>query len=164
MIVSSDPSTFVLPEYENTKPITTTTHNFRVGEGRFLSLPTPNVSISIKFGGDLSYNNYLLSHQIKSFRFLEENWDDDGAMKIPVSTIDKSISILKQFNEFNKDIYLASPGPNEEIMLLLKNNRHEIELIVYPNKIKFVKFEDNKFIEQGNFENFELQDYIKWLE
>ncbi|MET2985996.1 hypothetical protein [Aureibaculum conchae] len=164
MIASSDLSTFIIPEYDSTNPTTITNDSFKVSDSHFLSFPTPSISISLKFRGSLSYDNYLLSHQIKSFRFLEENWDQDGAKKIPSSTIDKSISVLKQFNEFNLNGYLASPGPNEEVLILFKNKLREMELIIYPDKIKFVKFENNKFIDQGNYENFELQNYVRWLE
>ena len=120
-------------------------------------------SVLIKELGVLSEANKTIIDQIKSFEFLENNWDDDGAKTIPVSTINKSIDLVNAIDENNIDVYLVSPGPNQEILLMLKNNNREIELIIYPSKEKYVKFENSNFIEQGNLNNKEFSLILEWL-
>lgn len=120
-------------------------------------------SIIIEEIGVLADENKLIIDQLKSFKFLEENWDGDGALRIPNQTIDKAINLINKIDKLNNLVYLCSPGPNEEVLLILKNGTREIELIIYPNKEKHVKFEENNYVEQGSIQGEEFNLLIDWI-
>jgi hypothetical protein len=120
-------------------------------------------SIVIREMGVLSDENQTAIDNIKSFKFLEENWDGEGALMIPSTTIDKVLKLVERIDKLDSTVYLASPGPNEEVLILLKKNNKELELIIYPNKEKFVKFEDNNYIQQGNIESENFNSLIEWI-
>lgn len=120
-------------------------------------------SVLVKELGVLSDENKIIVDQIKSFEFLENNWDSEGAKKIPFNVIQRAIELVNIIDENSMEVYLASPGPNEEILLVLKNNNKEIELILYPSKEKYVKFEASDFIEQGNLENQMFSSLLDWI-
>ncbi len=120
-------------------------------------------SISVKKLGEFSEENKAIVDQLKSFKSLEENWDAEGALAIPNSVIARSIYWVKQINLSDINVYIASPGPNEEILLMVKGNNREIELIIYPHKEKYVKFEGDDFIQQGNLEDQKFHRLLDWL-
>lgn len=120
-------------------------------------------SIIIREMGVLSDENKAVIDNIKSFKYLEKNWDNEGALRIPNLTIEKALNTIRKIDKFNNSVYLASPGPNEEILILMKSNNKELELIIYPNKEKFVKFEDNNYVEQGDIEIENFNSLIEWI-
>jgi len=120
-------------------------------------------SILIKELGVLGDENKSIVDQIKSFEFLEDNWDVEGARKIPYNVIQRAIDLINIIDENNINVYLASPGPNQEILLMLKNNNREVEFILYPSKEKYVKFEGANFIEQGSLESKEFNSFLDWI-
>ena len=120
-------------------------------------------SVLIKELGVLSEENKIIIDQIKSFEFLQDNWDEDGAKVIPGNVIQQAIDIVSVTDENNINVYLVSPGPNKEVLIMLKNNDREVELIVYPSKVKYVKFEGANFIEQGNLESKEFSSILDWI-
>ncbi len=119
-------------------------------------------AISVVSVNAISRENEEIINNIKSFQFLNENWDEDNAKKISPISIRRSIDIVKRFDFLNRNVYFAGPGPNEEILLLIKENSKELELLIYPNKLKFVKFENNEFKSQGDFTMEDISELHKW--
>lgn len=120
-------------------------------------------STSIKKLGELTSENEAIVRQIKAMKFLENNWDEEGAQVIPPTVIERALEWVKQANQLDYNIYLASPGPNQEILLMLQEGNREIELLLYPDREKYVKFEGTDFIEQGNLGDQEFHRVLKWL-
>jgi hypothetical protein len=123
-----------------------------------------DTAISIRPIDSLTIENYKIINSIKSFELLNENWDKEGARPIPTETINQSTKIVKHLDLSNINIYFASPGPNQEILLLVKNNTKELEIIIYPNKQKFVKFSNNEFIDQGDLEVEKIPELVEWTQ
>ncbi len=127
----------------------------------------PNIergSIIFNIKGELSTDNVAIIGQIKAMRLLKDDWDETGALSIPSEVIERSIDIVKLINNrFDLNVYLASPGPNKEVLLILKAENREIELIIYPDREKYVKFENMNFIEQGNIDNQKFHSLLEWL-
>jgi len=121
-------------------------------------------AISITSVNSISIENQETINTIKSFKSLDNNWDEDGAQAISLFSIYKSIEIVKMLDRLNIDVYLAAPGPNKEILLMVKTSSKELELIIYPNKMKFVKFENNEFISQGDFSIEEIPSLYFWTQ
>lgn len=112
----------------------------------------------------ISLENQSEINNVKGFRNLKENWDSYGAIPVDEVSIEKTIEFIKAVDLFDVDVYLTSPGPNGEVMAQLKNRQKEIEFIFYPEKEKFVKFCENDFIEQGNYKDLDLSEFINWLD
>ncbi len=120
-------------------------------------------SIVVKKLGEFSEENKLIVDQIRAFRALDENWDEEGASAIPITVVERAIYWVKQANLLDFNIYLSSPGPNQEILLILKRDAKEIELIIYPDREKYVKFEGKDFVQQGNIDDQEFSSLLDWL-
>ena len=135
--------------------------------GNFIAHPGPMIidhqSILFKEKGQLSLTNKLEIQKVKSFTELEENWDSYGAQKVSEEVTENSILLIEAIDFLDEDVYFTSPGPNGEIMIQLKNEDKEVELIVYESKTKFVTFENNEFKKQGDFEANILPKIIEWL-
>ena len=129
-------------------------------------IKSPNIyqgSVLIKKFGVLSRTNKNAIDQIKSFEFLNDNWDGESAKAIPASVIRKSINWVHALDENNTNVYLVSPGPNQEILLMLKNCKREVELIIYDYKEKYVKFDGVDFIEQGDLDDKKISQILDWI-
>ncbi len=120
-------------------------------------------AITIKSAEPISFVNKTELHNIRSFRNLKENWDSYDAVPVDELSIEKAISFIKEVDGFDRDVYLTSPGPNGEVMVQLKNDHKEIEFIFYPEKDKYVLFDNNKFISQSNFKKELLVELMEWL-
>lgn len=120
-------------------------------------------AITIKSAEPISFINKTELQNVKGFRNLKENWDSYDAAPVNELSIEKAISFIKNVDGFDRDVYLTSPGPNGEVMVQLKNNNKEIEFIFYPEKDKYVLFDNNKFISQSYFKNDLLFELIEWL-
>ncbi|UOY07759.1 hypothetical protein L0P88_04210 [Muricauda sp. SCSIO 64092] len=113
--------------------------------------------------GMVSEENEAAIGQIKALKLLGNNWDEEGALPIPEEVISRAIEIVNHINRFGHDVYLATPGPNQEILLMLKSGNREIEIIIYPDREKLVKFDGTEFVEQGNFLGQELSALLEWI-
>ena len=122
-----------------------------------------NQSTLLREGDRLSLTNKLEIQKIRTFKDLDENWDSYEAQRICQQVIDRSIEIIIKIDLFNENIYFTSPGPNGEIMIQLKTGSKEVEIIVYPGKIKLVTFENNEFSKQSDFSADNLLGVIEWL-
>lgn len=129
-----------------------TNDSYTMGIEFLNSTMVPGASVVLGVEGRISAKNEEVINLIKSFVSLNDNWDDNNAREIPIQTISQAIEVVEELNAHDIDVYFTSPGPNQEILLLLKNGLNELELIIYPDKQKFVKFEKNEFVEQGNFD------------
>ena len=144
------------PALEN---LTTTTFSLR-REGIFDFFTN---AITVKTQGALSLANKLEIQNVKSFKKLVPNWDGYDAIPVDEKSIEKSIDFIKQVNNLGIDVYLTSPGPNGEVLVQLKNGEREIEFIFYPDKAKYVLFDNANFINQGDFIKNNLGKMIDWL-
>lgn len=138
-----------------------TTDSFEI-RGKFFFTHFSNV-ITVEDKGTLSLANKAEIQNIKSFINLKHNWDSYGALPVDIKSIEKSIDFIKFVNEYGIDVYLTSPGPNEEVMVQLKNKSREIEFIFYSTKEKYVRFDDNNFIDQGDFSYNEFENMLAWI-
>lgn len=120
-------------------------------------------AITIKSVDTISFINKTELQNVRSFRNLKENWDSYDAVLVNELSIEKAINFIKEVDGFDRDVYLTSPGPNGEVMVQLKNDHKEIEFIFYPEKDKYVLFDNNKFISQSYFEKDLLFELIEWL-
>lgn len=162
MSISSSTLDFKIPVSEDVTYVSTNKDYTWVVD-RFRSVVSPRTSVSIGVIGEISVENEEIINQIKSFQSLKENWDEENAKEIPRKTLLDSINIVEELNNFDINVYLTSPGPNREILLLIKSHKRELEIIIYPNKQKFVKFEDKNFIEQGDFNLEKLFSLVEWV-
>lgn len=122
-----------------------------------------NQSTIFKENGSLTLANKIEIQKIKSFSELEKNWDSYDAQEINDNVIKRAVNIVEELNSLDEDVYFTSPGPNGEIMILLKKDAKEAELIVYEEMIKYVTFSDNQFEKQGNFTSELLPEIVEWL-
>lgn len=113
--------------------------------------------------GSLSLENKLEIRHVKNFFNLERNWDSYNALPVKSESVEKAIGFIKLVNDFGINVYLTSPGPNGEVLVQLENELREIEFIFYPEESKFVQFEKNDFVAQGNFKNENLVKMLEWL-
>ncbi len=120
-------------------------------------------AITVKNKDELSLINKLELQNVKSFQKLEANWDSYNAAPVEITSIEKAIDFIKNVNVFGIDVYLTSPGPNGEVLVQLKNRNQEIEFIFYSSMDKFVQFDDDNFISQGDFNYDKLENLIAWL-
>lgn len=120
-------------------------------------------AISIKKPGELSAENEAIVRQIKAMRLLEDNWDEEGAQSIPPRVIESAIRWVHRADALDVTIYLASPGPNQEILLMVKEDDREIEIILYPDREIYLKFEGCTFVEQSDMKAVAFSDLLKWV-
>lgn len=120
-------------------------------------------STVFKESGILSYANKLEIQKIGSFSDLERNWDSYNAEELNSNTISKAIDIVKEIDILDEDVYFTSPGPNGEIMIQLKKESKEVELIIYEDRTKYITFVNNEFVKQGSFSLNILSEIIEWL-
>ncbi len=101
---------------------------------------------------------------IENMAALEDNWDEDGAIAPGSEVIQLAKGIAHSMNAVGQDIYNAAPGPKGEIMLDLRSGNKSLELIIYPDKMKFVKFSQSEPPAQGSFTpGLLFTDLIAWL-
>lgn len=88
-----------------------------------------------------------LSH----IKVLGKNWDTEGAIPPPINVIDFTKAIIYIMNAIGQEIYNIAPGPDGEIMLLFSNANKSFEILIYPDKMRYVKFPDSGTPIQGVF-------------
>ena len=103
-------------------------------------------SVSLGVVGKNSIKNDEIINQIKSFASLKDNWDGDFAKEIPLETIYKAIEGVKELNIYDIDVFFSSPGPNKEILLLVKYDLKELEIIIYPKNYIYYVYLSNIII------------------
>ena len=120
-------------------------------------------AIKIRDINGFSQANRMDIANIKSFTQLAVNWDGYGAAPISPIAIEKAINFIHEINKYDIDAYLSSPGPNGEVMVQLKHNSREIELVFYEGKSKYVLFSNKGFESQGDYSPAILHELVAWL-
>ncbi|MCG2612795.1 hypothetical protein LZZ85_00830 [Terrimonas sp. NA20] len=101
---------------------------------------------------------------IENMAALDDNWDEDDAIAPCSEVIQLAKGIVHSLNAAGQGIYNAVPGPNGEIMLDLRSGNKSLEIIIYPDKMKFVKFSPSEPPAQGYFTpSLLFTDLIAWL-
>lgn len=118
---------------------------------------------TLRFNKMLLRSNQLEIGRIKSFLKLLPNWDSYDALPISPVSADKAIEFIEEVDKYDINVYLTSPGPNSEILVLLKLDKREIECIFYPDKSKYVLYENDRFQRQGELKNNIIPKTIEWL-
>lgn len=122
-----------------------------------------NQSTRVKDYAFISYSNRLEIQKVRSFSDLEKDWDSYGAEVISDQVIVKAVGLIHEIDKLDEEVYFTSPGPNGEVMIQLKKNDREVEFILYPNKMKYVTFQDGEFKNQGDFQTEIISELIEWL-
>lgn len=121
-------------------------------------------SIVISNETSLGLNNHIF-RLLDHFATLEENWDDDGAIKITEKVIANARYITSLMQKSGQLIYHSAPGPNGEVMLDIRNVKKSksIEIVIYPNRTILVEFPVKGRPSQLNFDLEQLKKSLKWL-
>lgn len=158
--MTASSKSFRIPNYSST-PLNGLNQFWVIGNVVF---SVDNQSTIFKESGSLSFINKQEIQRIRSFFQLEKNWDSYDSEKIDHEVISKAIDMVKDINALDEDVYFTAPGPNGEIMIQLKKENKEVEIIIYDSKIKYVSFVDNEFEKQGSFGDSDiLPEIIRWL-
>ncbi|MCU0355881.1 MAG: hypothetical protein MUD08_19465 [Cytophagales bacterium] len=112
---------------------------------------------------ELSRANTLEIEKVKGFLSLTDNWDSYGAAIVSTTAVEKAVDFIRNLSKRRENVYFSSPGPNGEVMVQLKKNNKEIEVIFYENKSRYVTFFNNNFSKQGDYSDQILSDLVEWL-
>jgi hypothetical protein len=77
---------------------------------------------------------------LKSYRQLENNWDENESLAPTEQVIEDAIRFAEFLQSIGENIYQVAPGPNGEIMIELRNKEKSIEFLFYSNRTKYVDF------------------------
>lgn len=112
--------------------------------------------------GEAEFNGRILELlcQIKS---LNDNWDEDGAIAPSPNVLQRAEGFVHLMNAIGQQIYNIAPGPKGEIMLDFRNGNKSLEIIIYSDKTKFVKFPEKALPSQGIYNSAALLDLMVWL-
>lgn len=112
----------------------------------------------------LSKRNVHEINKIKLFADLDSSWDSYNAEQISKQVIKDGIRFIEGINEYSHDVYFSAPGPNGEISLEIKNGTKNAEFLIYPgSRAKFLLFNGDQFLRQGNASIKILPEIIRWL-
>lgn len=148
----------------NSQPLTNITGAYSVDSeyAGFLSSVLCN-NTTTKWLNDLSKINQMEISRINDFLKLRAGWDSYDALPVLPAAAEGSIAFIRQLDVFDIDVYQATPGPNGEIMVQVKDGSREIEFLFYGDKVKYVTFCKNEFNTQGVFSKELLPELIEWM-
>lgn len=118
---------------------------------------------TLRHDGVKSKVNLAEIARIYEFQRLPQDWDSYGAAPIQPQAAADAIDCIKQLDVYGMDVYQASPGPNGEIMLQMKEGIREIEFLFYGQNSKYVTFLGNEYSSQGEFLLGILPELLTWL-
>jgi len=130
----------------------------------YKTTPERNSSITLNWLEEIGINARI--HKLlKEFSKLNDNWDGDDAIAPTPIVLKKAQFITTLLEKHGQPIYHATPGPNGEIMLDIRNSRKtkSLELIFYPSKSIAVRFPDNGDPSQMNFDYSNLPELLEWI-
>ncbi len=111
-------------------------------------------------GGLINSRVFELLNKIEA---LEDNWDGDGAIVPNAQSLQLTDGIVKFMEASGQKIYNVAPGPEGEIMLDFRGKKKSLELLFYPDKMKYIMFSDIEPPKQGKFEMELLPKLLEWL-
>ena len=95
---------------------------------------------------------------------LAENWDEEGAKPPAETSVQMAKGIIYFMSAIGQEIYNIAPGPKGEILIDFRNNSKSLELLIYSDKMVYVKFDDNGTPFQDKFTPDLLHTHlIAWL-
>lgn len=108
-------------------------------------------------------------------RTLEFNWDEDEALAMDPEVVDTTTMIVKELEKLGQPIFNLVPGPNSEIVIVVRNEQTllDLELLIEP-KHKGKRFiyllyscisdYTDRIDRQSEYETFDinvLKDYLR---
>ncbi len=94
---------------------------------------------------------------------LENNWDEAGALALPIHVISSAREFINMLSGLNIAVYHVAPGPWGEVLVDLRSGDKSVEILFYPDKTRFVKFSPMERASQGNYTAESLPQLISWL-
>ncbi|MGV3767287.1 MAG: hypothetical protein ACO1NW_14230 [Chitinophagaceae bacterium] len=108
--------------------------------------------------------NGRILETLKEISSLSDNWDEEGSLAPTQNVVQIVSGLIYSMNAIGQEIYNIAPGPNREIMLDLRNGTRSLEVLIYPSKMRFVKFSASEVPIQGEFSpNLYFTELIAWL-
>ncbi len=106
------------------------------------------------------------SKVIQDLSKLEDNWDSYDGKKPHPWSLEKADYLLGALDIIGQEVYHIAPGPNGEVMVEIHKDDREAEVILYPDKDRYVIFgkrtsSKESWTEQGDFEFNKLEDILK---
>jgi len=134
-------------------------------EYRLDQLDAPFRSITYRPSAEIKNSiNARIFGIVDDIATLNDNWDEDGAIAPGSEVIQLAQAMVHSMTAVGQEIYNAAPGAKGEIMLDLRAGNKSLEVIIYRNKMKFVKFSPSEPPTQGSFTpNLLLTDLLAWL-
>lgn len=81
---------------------------------------------------------------IEDIRGLRNNWDGDSSLAPYSVVIEAAKEVINFATDAGQEVYTIAPGPAGEIMLDFRCREKMLEIIIYPDKIKFVQFSSSE--------------------
>lgn len=122
-------------------------------------------SISFRNNKDLQEGaiNSRIFDLLNKMELLKNNWDGDDALAPDPQALQFAKGIAGFMEVSGQKIYNTTPGPNGEIALDFRKKAKSLEVLLYPKKMKYVKFSSNEQPVQGPFNPELLPELITWL-
>lgn len=99
-------------------------------------------------GGSL---NAVSLQTLSEIERLENNWDEQGAVAPNKSVIQWCNGLIVFLEAIGQKVFSIAPGPDGEIMLDLRNGSRSLEILIYGDRMKYVKFSPSEKPVQGIF-------------
>lgn len=138
-----------------------------------LRLSTDNANITPPSNDSEGYSgrkifsdNYLsLEKKIKSFRELNKDWNSYGAEAPSANAIAASLAFIELIESAGQGerLYFATPGPDGQILVELKNGAVEAEIEFAPEgtaELAIFKLPDNELLYDGELSLTVLYNYF----
>ena len=103
-------------------------------------------------------------NKLNAIRNLQNDWDGEGSPAPSNNVMWSAHRLIGTVKDLGSQIYNVVPGPKGEIMVDVQGkNLRSVEFIIYPDKIKYVKFPETDTPEQGLFGYYMLPGLLAWV-
>lgn len=128
-------------------------------------LPKSHGTIKIKGGlGQHSQLNKPAFNNFYNICGLQDDWDGEESPAPSNNVMQSAFALINILDLATQQIYNVVPGPRGEIMVDVRGkNSKSVEFIIYPDKIKYVKFSEIEAPEQGLFNNELISGLLTWV-
>ena len=89
----------------------------------------------------LNAQNTQALSKLNAFAQLGPDWDSYGAAPISPKSIKKAAAFIKEIDARGLTADFVAPGPNEEVLVMLRHAEREAECLFYPDRTIIVTFE-----------------------